>query len=66
MDELFFHCSKAFSRSKLWDPAARQDRGFLPGLAHMVMEQARACEVDSQESDKVEADIQEEYKTGLY
>lgn len=66
VDEVFFHCAKAFRRSKLWDPAARQDRGFLPGLAHMVMEQARACEVDSQESDKVEADIQEEYKTGLY
>jgi hypothetical protein len=30
------------------------------------MEQARACEVDQQESDKVEAEIQEEYKTGLY
>jgi PPOX class probable FMN-dependent enzyme len=66
VEEVFFHCAKAFRRSKLWDPAAQQDRGFLPGLAHMVMEQARACEVDRQESDKVEAVIQEEYKTGLY
>ena len=39
---------------------------FLPGLAHMVMEQARACEVDTDESDKVEAEIQEDYKTKLY
>jgi len=66
VEEVFFHCAKAFRRSKLWDSAAQQDRSFLPGLAHMVMEQARACEVDRQESDKVEAEIQEEYKTGLY
>jgi PPOX class probable FMN-dependent enzyme len=66
VEEVFFHCAKAFRRSKLWDPAAHQDRSFLPSLAHMVMEQARACEVDQQESDKVEAEIQEEYKTGLY
>jgi PPOX class probable FMN-dependent enzyme len=66
VEEVFFHCAKAFRRSKLWDPTARQDRGFLPGLAHMVMEQARACEVDTKESDKVEAEIQEDYKTSLY
>ena len=66
VEEVFFHCAKAFRRSKLWDSAAQQDRSFLPGLAHLVMEQARACEVDRQESDKVEAEIQEEYKTGLY
>lgn len=66
VEEVFFHCAKAFRRSKLWDPAAHKDRSFLPSLAHMVMEQARACEVDHEESDKVEAEIQEEYKTGLY
>jgi PPOX class probable FMN-dependent enzyme len=66
VEEVFFHCAKAFRRSKLWDPAARQERGFLPGLAHIVMEQARACEVDTKESDKVEAEIQEDYRTKLY
>jgi PPOX class probable FMN-dependent enzyme len=66
IEEVFFHCAKAFRRSRLWEQDSHVDRGFLPGLAHMVMEQARACEVDRQESDKVEAEIQEEYKTGLY
>jgi PPOX class probable FMN-dependent enzyme len=66
VEEVFFHCAKAFRRSKLWDQSSHVDRGFLPGLAHMVMEQARACEVDTTESDEVEAEIQEEYKTGLY
>ena len=66
VEEVFLHCAKAFRRSKLWDPGAHQDRSFLPSLAHMVMEQARTCEVDIEESDKVEAEIQEEYRTGLY
>jgi PPOX class probable FMN-dependent enzyme len=66
VEEVFFHCAKAFRRSKLWDQSSHVDRGFLPGLAHIVMEQARACEVDTTESDEVEAEIQEEYKTGLY
>ena len=66
IEEVFFHCAKAFRRSKLWEQDSHVDRSFLPGLAHMVMEQARACEVDLEESDKVEAEIQEEYKTGLY
>src|SRR5262245_36643148 len=40
VDEVFFHCAKAFRRSKLWDPAAQQDRAILPSLARIVMEQA--------------------------
>ncbi|WP_119390632.1 pyridoxamine 5'-phosphate oxidase family protein [Taklimakanibacter lacteus] len=66
VEEVFFHCAKAFRRSSLWVQKSHVDRGFLPGLAHMVMEQARACEVDLEESDKVEAEIQEDYKTKLY
>ena len=43
-----------------------QDRGFLPSLAQIVMDQARACEVDDAEAEKVEASIQQEYVTKLY
>ena len=66
VEEVFFHCAKAFRRSKLWDPAAQQDRAILPSLARMVMEQARACEVEEEEAEKVEEDIQEAYRTNLY
>jgi PPOX class probable FMN-dependent enzyme len=66
VDEVFFHCAKAFRRSKLWDPAAQQDRAILPSLARMVMEQARACEVEEEEAGKVEEEIQEAYRTNLY
>ena len=66
VDEVFFHCAKAFRRSKLWDPATQEQRGFLPSLARMVMEQARACEVDEAEAAAVEEEVQEDYKRTLY
>jgi uncharacterized protein len=66
VDEVFFHCAKAFKRSKLWDPSSHQDRQILPSLARIVMEQARACEVEEDEAEKVEEDIQEAYRKNLY
>jgi PPOX class probable FMN-dependent enzyme len=66
VEEVFFHCAKAFRRSKLWDPATHEDRNFLPGLARIVMEQVRACEVAEAEAQAVEAEIQEQYRTRLY
>ena len=66
VDEVFFHCAKAFKRSKLWDPSAREERSFLPGLARIVMEQIRTCEVAEAEAAPVEAEIQDEYRTKLY
>ena len=66
VEEVFFHCAKAFKRSKLWDPSTHEKRGFLPNLAHIVMEQIRHCEVAQAESDAVEEQIQEEYRTKLY
>jgi PPOX class probable FMN-dependent enzyme len=66
VEEVFFHCAKAFKRSKLWDSSTHEKRGFLPNLAHIVMEQIRHCEVDQAESDAVEATIQEDYRTKLY
>jgi PPOX class probable FMN-dependent enzyme len=66
VEEVFFHCAKAFRRSKLWDASTHADRDFLPSLARIVMEQARACEVAEAEAEAVEAEIQQEYKTQLY
>lgn len=39
--EAFLHCAKSFRRARLWDPAARVERGALPSLGRMVMEMAR-------------------------
>jgi len=36
VDEVFYHCSKAFLRSKLWDPATWDASGTLPSRAQIV------------------------------
>ncbi|MBP0617320.1 pyridoxamine 5'-phosphate oxidase family protein [Jiella mangrovi] len=39
-DEVYFHCAKAFMRSKLWDPETRIDRETMPTLGAMLKDQA--------------------------
>lgn len=34
--EVLFHCGKAVNRARLWDPAARLDRGSLPTPGQML------------------------------
>ena len=38
VDTVFFQCSRALWRSKLWDPAAQFDRTELPSLGTMVQD----------------------------
>ena len=70
VDEAFFHCAKAFRRSRLWDPAAQVPRNTLPTLARMIMDQM--AEVAHQELPEqaevsvVDAEIEENYRTELY
>ncbi|MGE5866213.1 MAG: MSMEG_1061 family FMN-dependent PPOX-type flavoprotein [Rhizobacter sp.] len=35
----YLHCAKAFLRSRLWEPSARQDRGLLPTAGQMISDQ---------------------------
>ena len=37
--EAYLHCAKALMRSKLWDPAAKQERSVLPTMNQMIKEQ---------------------------
>jgi PPOX class probable FMN-dependent enzyme len=59
--EVFFHCSKAFIRSRLWDPAARVERSRLPTLGRIIADQIAG--VDALEADR---DIDADYRSGLY
>src|SRR2546428_2580018 len=38
VEECFFHCPKAFKRSKLWEPASWSDRDALPTMACVLYE----------------------------
>lgn len=40
--EAYLHCAKALMRSKLWDPAARQERSVLPSMGQMLKDQIGA------------------------
>ncbi len=36
VERVYFQCQKAIARSRLWDPAARVDRGELPSTGDML------------------------------
>jgi PPOX class probable FMN-dependent enzyme len=70
VDEVFFHCAKAFRRSRLWDPTAQVARNTMPTLARMIMDQmaevANEALPDQVQVSAVDAEIEEDYRTQLY
>jgi PPOX class probable FMN-dependent enzyme len=38
IESIYFHCSKAIARSKLWDPATQVDRKSLPSTGTIIAE----------------------------
>ena len=65
VEEVFLHCAKALKRSKLWDPASRQDRAQMPTIARIILEQT-ATPVAEPEAARIDAEVEEEYRTALY
>jgi PPOX class probable FMN-dependent enzyme len=51
VEELFLHCSKAFARSALWDPASWPGRGAVPSAGEIVRSQHTAVTVPAAEID---------------
>lgn len=64
--EVFLHCAKAFRRSKLWDPAERQDRGAMPSLLNIILDQTSRAPADADEMRKLDAGLEEEYRKTMY
>ena len=62
VQEAYLHCAKALKRSKLWDPATRVERGALPSLGKMILDQAKSAEPVAE----VEARIEQAYREKLY
>ncbi|MAZ89601.1 MAG: hypothetical protein CL693_18360 [Cellvibrionaceae bacterium] len=63
--EVYFHCAKAISRSKLWEPDAKVDRNIMPSLGRIIMNQIDP-EKSETEVKEVEDRIEERAKTTLY
>jgi uncharacterized protein len=49
--EAYLHCAKSLMRAKLWDPAARNERGVLPSMNQMIKDQiGQTGEPESEEA----------------
>jgi uncharacterized protein len=68
VEEVFFHCAKAFRRSRLWQPDAIVDRKVMPTLSRIILEQAATAGAPPREDDVAACDValEEDYKTQLY
>lgn len=62
IDAVYFHCSKALVRSKLWDPAHHVDRSLLPS-AGQIHRRINGMSFDAEAYDR---DLVERLRTSLY
>ena len=66
ISEIFLHCAKAFRRSRLWDPAARQDRKEMPSLSRMILDQTTGAPQDPAEMQKIDEGLEAAYRSSMY
>jgi PPOX class probable FMN-dependent enzyme len=66
ISEAFIHCAKAFRRSKLWEPEHFQNRGDMPSLMQIILDQTTGAPKDAQVMEKIDSDLEEEYKQTMY
>lgn len=66
VEEVFIHCAKAFRRSRLWDPAARQDRREMPSLMQIILDQTTGAPDSREEMQKLDEGLEEAYRTSMY
>ena len=63
--EVYFHCAKAITRSKLWDTRSQVSREEMPSLGRILMSQI-APEKSEDEIKEVEELIENRVRTTLY
>lgn len=64
--EIFLHCAKAFRRSRLWDPAYRQDRASMPSLSKIILDQTTGAPNDAAAMQDIDAALEVEYAKTMY
>ncbi len=62
VEEVYFHCAKAFRRSQLWDPATWPDRATLPTLGQILKDQVNL----EKSATELDCDLEEAYVKTLY
>lgn len=66
VSEVFLHCAKAFRRSRLWDPEARQDRKEMPSLLKMILDQTTGAPRDAAEMRRIDDGLEADYRASMY
>ncbi len=66
VDEVFLHCAKAFRRSNLWDPDARQDRREMPSLMKIILDQTTGAPADLAAQQELDAKLEQDYQSSMY
>ena len=68
VEQVFFHCSKSFKSSGLWDADNRQDRTEMPSIGRMILEQtAEPTSIISEaEFEEVDKFVEDGYRENLY
>ena len=66
VDEVFLHCAKAFRRSRLWDPEARQDRAAMPSLRRIIMDQVGTPPAEPEEERRMDDALEDDYRRTMY
>ena len=66
VDAVYFQCSKAAARSKLWDPASQVERSRLPSAGQMLQRITREQHGEHFDDVAYDIDLAERVKTGLY
>lgn len=59
--EVYFHCAKAFVRSRLWDPDAQQDRKSFPSFGTILADQTRMGQPE-----EIDTYVETRQKTSLW
>lgn len=65
VQEVFLHCAKAFRRSRLWDPAAQQNRREMPSLVKIILDETTGAPPED-EMRKLDEGLEEAYRKTLY
>ena len=66
VNEVFLHCAKAFRRSHLWSPDHFQDRRGMPSLVKMILDDTTGAPNTFEEQQKLDRDLEDDYKKTLY
>lgn len=66
IEQVYFHCAKAFIRSQLWDPEAYMERSEMPTLGKIILEQIKGQPATEEEVAGVDAGLDLDAKNNLY